>query len=64
MMLKQSRHSGLQSYISYALVAPERLKHLASTYVKPELSLIFCQSQARTRPENPCQTYHSRFILC
>ena len=36
-MLKQSRHSELQSYFNYVFEASKRLKHLSSTYVKSDI---------------------------
>ena len=36
LMLKGSRHSVWQSYFNCAFVAPTRLKHKASPYIKPE----------------------------
>ena len=51
------------SHFTNVFVARERLKNYARTHIKPELSLTFCQSQARTRPYKPGPTYNSDIDL-
>ena len=59
-MLKKSRHSGLQSFLNYALVASNWQKHKANTYIKSyDIFSILRLNSARNRPEKPGPTYDS-----
>ena len=49
--LKRNSHSGC--IVVYAFIASKERKHKASTYIKPELSPTFSQSQARPDPKSP-----------